>query len=197
MVLNTCLGSYSSRLRQEQLTGTLEMALTAPVSHAAVILSLGAFDTLWAVMEGGIMMGIAVLFGMPFNLSGLLGLIPVVFLSLAAYSALGVFSAGMVLLFKRGDPIQMVLSGASFLLGGILFPLSTLPPMVQWIGEILPITHATRATRLLLVEGKGFTDILPTLGVLGLLSLVGLPLALTFFAFCLRISRRRGTLVEY
>jgi len=49
----------------------------------------------------------------------------------------------------------------SFLLSGFVFPFRGMPIWAQWVGEMLPLTHALRITRGILLKGDGFADIMP------------------------------------
>jgi ABC-2 type transport system permease protein len=51
----------------------------------------------------------------------------------------------------------------SIMLSGFLFPFQGMPVWARWIGELLPITHALRITRGVLLKGNGVAEILPEL----------------------------------
>ncbi|MGE4048351.1 MAG: ABC transporter permease, partial [Acetobacteraceae bacterium] len=51
----------------------------------------------------------------------------------------------------------------SFLLSGFMFPFRGMPVWAQWAGEILPMTHALRVVRGVLLKGNGLIDVLPEL----------------------------------
>src|SRR5205823_986964 len=48
----------------------------------------------------------------------------------------------------------------SFLLSGFMFPFKGMPAWAQWVGEVLPTTHAMRIVRGILLKGNGGTEIL-------------------------------------
>ncbi len=60
----------------------------------------------------------------------------------------------------------------SFLLSGFLTPFRGMPEWAQWIGEILPITHAIRIVRGILLKGNGAAEIVPELWPIALLTLI-------------------------
>ena len=51
----------------------------------------------------------------------------------------------------------------SIMLSGFLFPFLGMPVWAQWIGELLPTTHAVRIVRGLLLKGTGLSETLPEL----------------------------------
>jgi len=60
----------------------------------------------------------------------------------------------------------------SIMLSGFMFPFQGLPVWAQYIGELLPITHALRITRSVLLKGSGFAEILPQLWPIAAFTLV-------------------------
>ena len=49
------------------------------------------------------------------------------------------------------------------MLSGFMFPFLGMPVWAQWIGELLPTTHAVRIVRGLLLKGTGLSETLPEL----------------------------------
>jgi ABC-2 type transport system permease protein len=47
----------------------------------------------------------------------------------------------------------------SFLLSGFMFPFKGMPVWAQWAGEVLPMTHALRIVRGVLLKGNGIAKI--------------------------------------
>jgi ABC-2 type transport system permease protein len=60
----------------------------------------------------------------------------------------------------------------SILLSGFMFPFAGMPRWAQLIGEMLPLTHALRLIRGILLKGNGALDVLPHLLPLMLFSVV-------------------------
>ena len=60
----------------------------------------------------------------------------------------------------------------SILLSGFMFPFAGMPHWARVIGEMLPLTHALRLIRGILLKGNGPLDVLPHLWPLALFSLV-------------------------
>ncbi len=59
----------------------------------------------------------------------------------------------------------------SMMLSGFMFPFKGMPIWAQWLGEILPLTHALRIIRGVLLKGNGFPEIWPELWPIGLFAL--------------------------
>jgi ABC-2 type transport system permease protein len=59
----------------------------------------------------------------------------------------------------------------SMMLSGFMFPFKGMPIWAQWLGEILPLTHALRIIRGVLLKGNGLTEIWPELWPIALFAL--------------------------
>ena len=60
----------------------------------------------------------------------------------------------------------------SMMLSGFMFPFRGMPVWAQWIGEALPLTHALRIIRGVLLKGNGLAEIWPELWPIGLFALI-------------------------
>ena len=49
---------------------------------------------------------------------------------------------------------------------GLLFPVSQMPELLQWLAKFLPLTYAVDGIRALMLEGKGLFDIGKEIGVI-------------------------------
>lgn len=75
---------------------------------------------------------------------------------------------------------------------GINTPLSALPPVVQTIGSLLPVTHGLLAVRAL-IDGASYASVLPLVAAELLIALVYSAVAWLMFGYRLRVTRQRGT----
>jgi ABC-2 type transport system permease protein len=69
----------------------------------------------------------------------------------------------------------------SFLLSGFFFPFSGMPVWAQWLGELLPMTHAIRIIRGMLLKGNGVTEIAPELWPIALFTVIVMAVAASFY----------------
>jgi ABC-2 type transport system permease protein len=69
----------------------------------------------------------------------------------------------------------------SILLSGFFYPFRGMPVWAQWIGELLPMTHAVRLVRGVLLKGNGALEILPQLWPIALFTLAVIALAIWFY----------------
>ncbi|WP_413989854.1 ABC transporter permease [Labrys okinawensis] len=69
----------------------------------------------------------------------------------------------------------------SMMLSGFMFPFKGMPVWAQWLGEILPLTHALRIIRGVLLKGNGLAEIWPELWPIALFALLTGFIAVYFY----------------
>jgi len=147
--------------------GFLKETLVAPVSRVSIVIgkSLGGATT--AVIQGVLMLGIAMLLGVTINPASLPWTILVMALVSVSFVSLGV-AFGSVLDDMHGfQMIMNFLVMPMFFVSGALFPLSAAPDFVKSLSYLDPLTYAVEALRFCLV---GYSDmpIATSIGVLAL-----------------------------
>jgi ABC-2 type transport system permease protein len=196
--LSMSLGSFSSRIRESQLSGTLEAVLAAPVQIPAFLAGSAAYSYLFNALRIFIyLLTGTLLFSVHFNWVRFPALLGVMGLTTAAFSSLGIFSAAFILLFKRGNPVNWGLSVSSSLLGGVYYPVDILPRWLQNIAWFIPMNHALEALRTVLLTEKALVTISENLLVLGLWGMIGLPVSFLCFRFACKQAKIQGTLGHY
>lgn len=93
-----------------------------------------------------------------------------VFLVLAITMMLGIGLAlgGWAKNERQAAPIANLVVFPMMFLSGTFFPRFLMPEWLQHVSGFLPLTPAIDGIRLMATEGKGFIDILPQLGLMGL-----------------------------
>jgi ABC-2 type transport system permease protein len=124
-------------------------------------------------------------------------LLLVLFLTAAAFSAIGILSASYCVLFKKGNPLALVLALASSLLGGVYFPSDVLPHWLASLCAWVPMTPCLVALRGVLLQGKGLVEVARPMAILGVWGLAGIPLACLCFTWAVARARQKGTLGQY
>jgi len=115
-------------------------------------------------------------------------------MALGAFAAIGFLSAAFTLVVKRGDPLLWLFGVVSWLLGGVFFPVETLPAFLQQVARLLPITYALDGLRATLLGGAGLAAVRPQLIVLGTMAAIGLPLSAALVSAATAYGKRAGTL---
>lgn len=129
------------------------------------------------------------------------GSLPLVLLIMAmtvvSASSFGIIAACFIIVVKRGDPISWVFKSASWLVGGVVFPVAVLPAWMQKLALLLPTTHALQAMRMVMLKGKSLSEIGPELTALSIFCFVLLPISLRTLRYAVRRAKREGTLTHY
>jgi ABC-type multidrug transport system permease subunit len=195
VVLQAAITGVSRRLREEQLTGTLEALAVQPISSSELAFGLAGFPFIFAVIRAFVYLLLAGAFlGLSFAHTDWFGLIVSFLVSGVALSALGVCLAALVLVFKRADAIGAVGTFALSLLGGAFFPIAVLPDWLQPIAEILPTHFAFAAVRAALFGQGDWLGPTAELAGVGAITMV---IGLALFSAALRHAIKHGTLNQY
>jgi ABC-2 type transport system permease protein len=195
---STALYSFSAKIRNEQVLGTLEAMLVSPTPTSIVIFSSAAWDFTYGGIRIVLYLLFAVLlFDVTLFTDGLGALALGVVFTLLSSCGLGILSASFILYFKRGDPITFMLSAATTFFGTVFFPVEQLPEWVRPVSEYLPITWSLRIVRGTLLKGLTFADLRWEIFMLAVMTAVLLPLGLFCSRIAIRRAKREGTLVQY
>jgi ABC-2 type transport system permease protein len=195
---STALYSFSAKIRNEQLLGTLEAMLVSPTPTSMVIFSSAAWDFTYGAIRVVVYLLFATLvFGVELHTNSLGALTLGVLLTFLSSAGLGILSASFILYFKRGDPINFFLSGMTTFFGSVFFPVEQLPEWVRPVSDFLPITWSLRIVRGSLLQGLPSSELHEALLYLLLLTVVLLPLGILFSRVAIRKAKREGTLIQY
>jgi ABC-2 type transport system permease protein len=78
----------------------------------------------------------------------------------------------------------------------MLFPVNILPPWLQLVARLNPVTYALEGTRAALLQGASLAAVERSLVVLLLFAAVLLPISITVFGWALRRTKVTGTLTH-
>ncbi len=193
--LHTGLTGFSDGLRTGMTEGSLEMTFSCPVRPVLVLL----LPCIWAFSFDALKMVILIgfgslLFGAHLENANVLGGIAVIIGMVTSYSVFGILSASIIMVLKKGDPINAAFGALATLISGAFFPTEVLPSWLGSIAKLLPMTYAYEALRKTLLLGTEISGVLPELLVLAGFSVVGLPTVIFVASLAITKSKRDGTL---
>lgn len=182
-------------LVRERQDGTLEQLAVMPLRPSDVIVGKIApyFVLAYADMAAVTVLG-AVLFGVPFVGSVILfGIGAAIFLLVV----LGIGVLISTVSENQGQAIQaaMFVVMPQILLSGLIFPLSSMPWSVRWIGYILPLTYFVEIAQGILLRGAGIDSLWPAYAVLTGMAIVVLGGAVLRFRRDLAPRSRRSSAI--
>lgn len=183
------------RMREEQLTGTLEALAAQPLSSTEMSLGFAGFHFVFAMGRATLYLLVAgIWLGVDLSRADWLGFTLVLLATAVAMTGVGIVLAAFVLLFRRAQALIGLATLALALLGGAYFPISVLPGWLAPLARIVPTRFAFDGVRGALFRGEGWGT--PTLVLLAF-GAAALPVAVLLFDLSLRLARRRGSLALY
>ncbi len=195
--LMTALVCFAQAVRGVQAAGAIKAVLATPTSPLAVVVYSSVYPLVRAVLDLALWLTAAAVLGAQFaglTAHGITAALVVFLVAALSMAGFGFAAAAFAVVFKRGDPVMWLIGGASMLLGGVLYPTNSLPPMLAILAHWVPTTHALHAMRDILLGGAGLVEVAPSLGVLVWFGVVGVPLGLMTLAAAIQYARREGTL---
>ncbi|MFZ3060034.1 MAG: ABC transporter permease [Candidatus Methanoperedens sp.] len=141
---------------QERSKKTLIRTLLTPISLEGFILEKTAALILIALLQGIIMIVVAfLLYGIVIPADQLGGLFLVILVYSAAFIGIGMALATFAESENTAMLLSLVLSIPMLFLSGVFFPFETMPPLMVWLGNALPITMGIKALNSVLIYQQG------------------------------------------
>ncbi len=191
------LGGISTRVREGQMMGTLELMLLSPNRLGVLLLSSSLWSHVVSFVTLLIYLGAGALLGMDLGQANLPMAVLSLVLAIVSFNALGLLAASFVIVLKQGNPVTWLIGTASVLLSGVFYPVSVLPGWLRDLGQLLPLTQALELLRRSILNGEGLTTLWGPFLTLLLLTVVLLPTGLYACHLAVRIAQTDGSLTQY
>jgi ABC-2 type transport system permease protein len=195
--MTTAMVCYASAIRESQQTFTLPLLVSSPLTARRFILLSSAYPLLRATVEGLAFLAVGVALGLALRGANVAGAALVFVLALAAFSAIGVLSAACIVVWKKGDPVLWLIGSASWLFGGVFFPIEQLPAPLQALSRLLPISYALEALRPAVLGGVPLGEIARRAAPLAAFTVVAVPVSLMAFTWAVTRARHDGSLRQF
>jgi len=162
--------------------GFLKETLVAPVSRFNIMLGRTLGGATVAALQGLIVLAISMIAGFrPVSLAAIPGAVLVMALTAVLFTAFGTAIASNLQDMQGFQLIMNFLVMPLFFLSGAIFPLNGLPPAIDIVARLDPLTYGIDALRTLLIHTTHF-GLATDLTVLGVVSVVFLGLGSYFFS---------------
>lgn len=191
------MSTIGSKIREGQMTGTLELMLVSPSRLTVVLLSSALWAHIYAALSIVAYLVGGALLGMDISRVDIPMALLAFALTLLSFNALGLLAGAIVLLIKQGNPVNWLVTGASLVLGGVLYPVGVLPGPLQALSALLPLTHALELLRRSILLGQGPAQLWPELLALAVLTAIYLPLGVTICRWSVDRGRIDGSLAQF
>ena len=196
--LEVSLRSFSSTIRSAQTLGTLEAMLVTQTKANMIIFSSSLYSFIITSFRVFVyLLCGALFFGLPMGNANYAGASLILIITIACFSSLGIISASFIMVFKKGNPLNWIFVNLSYLLGGVLYPISVLPNWLEKISYFLPITYSLEGMRMALIKGYSTHDLLPNIIPLIGFTVVLLPLSMFVFDLSVKRAKMEGSLIQY
>lgn len=195
-VLTSALGT-SQIVRMELMQGNFERILISPLGPVWGVIAVAAFPILYSTVFAGAMLALASLaFGVPLHPGGIAPALGVGIMGAVSLACIGLLFVAALIAFKSALGATWVIAGLS-LLGGAYFPLRLFPGWIRWTSDVQPYTPTVDLLRHLLIGTRPAEAVwLELLKVIGFTAVL-MPASIAILALAVRVSRRRGTIMEF
>ncbi len=186
---------FSGSIREAQSQGTLEALLVTRAGIPSIIFGSVLYLYLRAALRAAIFLAVGLAAAGGATRLDLPAVLVFFALAIPCFGALGILSASFVMVFKKGDPVSIVVFGTSTFFAGLLFPTELLGK-AEIIAKALPLTYAMEGVRGAAM-GQGLGELAPDLIALAIFCAALVPLAAWAFRAAVQRARRDGTLSHY
>lgn len=172
ILIMLCALLTSITITREKETGTLEQILVSPVQPREIILGKVLPYVLIAMLIGGLILTIGrLLFDLPFR-----GSLPLLTLFSTLYIITALSMGLMISTVAKTQQVAMMMAQVSTLLptiilSGFIFPLASMPKLLQWLSYIIPAKYYLRIVRGILLKGNTFEQLLEPAAALVVMAL--------------------------
>ena len=153
VVMMALMTGLPHAISYEKDIGTLDGMLAAPIHRLSIILGKVMAQTIRGMLQGLIILLLAVLlFGVVVQGSILL-VIALIILTVFSFVGLGILITSFTDKEETATMVMMTLMFPMMFLSGVFFPLQQMPGYMQTFAHFLPLTYATTALRKVMVLG--------------------------------------------
>jgi ABC-2 type transport system permease protein len=135
--------------------GFLKEILVAPINRSAVAVGKTLGGATQAMIQGGILLLLAPVAGVKLTVVSVLELIPLMFITAFALTAVGVAGASRMRSMQGFQGMMNFLMMPMFFLSGALFPLVGLPAWMTVLTHLDPLAYGIDPIRRVILDGSG------------------------------------------
>jgi ABC-2 type transport system permease protein len=191
--LKAGLVTITNDIRQTMNQGVLEAMCASPMGYKWLLLCTALWPFIFETIRVTLyfLTGM-IIFGMRLHDANWLCATVTLILTIPIFLMLGMTSCSILVLVKRGDPINWIFSNVSTLLAGTMFPIAVLPNWLRVTALCLPLTHSLEAMRKCLLMGASLRQVYRHLAALLLFMVVLFPITVLVSDICMKRARRKG-----
>jgi ABC-2 type transport system permease protein len=184
MALTVVFGALSGvgfAISREREQGTMDGLMVSPITRRAVIFGKVLSQTVRGLIQAFLILGLSMLlFGVRIYGSPLL-MVLTMLLGVASFVGVGIILTAFAPEQETAQMIVILLQFPMMFLSGIIFPVTSLPGWMQWIGKAMPLYYAADALRKIVILNAGLNVIGMDLIILIAYALITLTAAVPVF----------------
>lgn len=181
----------------EKQQGTMEHLLVSPAGRLALYFGRGLIPILVSLATVAVGLTYAVaFFGVVIPASAVPDLAVSVVLTAFAMVGFGLLLGGLALYLRTSIILGNIFLFIGLLLSGVNFPLSSLPPSLQLVGDALPLTWGLSAIRAA-ISGEALGPLAILWGAVALSGIVSLGLAMGCWEYFERRALATGSIARF
>jgi ABC-2 type transport system permease protein len=181
----------------EKQQGTMEHLLVSPAGRLALYFGRGLIPI--AISLATVTMGLfyaVEFFGVVIPVSAIPGLAVSVILTAFAMVGFGLLLGGLALYLRTSIILGNIFLFVGLLLSGVNFPLSNLPPVLQYAGDTLPLTWGLSAIRAA-ISGEALGPLSLLWAAVALSGIISLGLAMGLWEYFERRALATGSIARF
>jgi len=165
----------------ERQDGSLTRVFLTPTSNITIIAGTLLFYMLFETLRSSLVVFAAVIiFGVTIK-GSLLSILFLITIYAAGATGLGMVLSVMARTQEQYMALSMIISLPSMFLAGVFLPVETMPPALQGVTKVLPITYASDALRGVIIKGFSLSQVVPDIVFLCIFALATLVLSVLMF----------------
>jgi len=144
---------------REKEMGTVEQILVTPIRPWELMLGKMIPNIAIAFVNMSTILALGILwFDVPFN-GDLWLFFALAFLFLFTSLGLGILISTVATSQKQAQELARLLIMPAMMLSGFIFPRESMPPVLQWIGSLIPVTYFLKISRGIITKGVGLDSL--------------------------------------
>src|SRR4030095_6912679 len=166
---------------REKEHGNLEQLLVTPIKPYEIMMG-----KLIPYVVVGLIIAIAIigfahlLFQLPVR-GSFVTLLILTLLFLTVCLGMGLFASTVAENQQQASQLVLLIIPPSILLSGFIFPRETMPKIIYYLGNLIPLTHYVKIVRGVILKGLGFHELISAIWPLTLMATVVMTLSILMF----------------
>ena len=186
----------SETVSWERWEGTIEYTFMSPSSRITHLLGMGFYAVVYGILQTALTLGVCMaFFDLDLSNANYWGGLLVLAVASVSLVGFGVVAAVLPLLSpEKGQQVSYIVSSVLLLVSGVYYEIDVLPPWMQAIATVSPVTYALEGSRAALQDGAGIAELWESIRVLSVMGVVFVPLGLFVFHLGERYAKKTGKL---